>query len=67
MRFLFVLFALAGRTAAMLEVAILCAVVCAQCQTRELPLTVFDCERMRLFAKWSPTDSGMHYSCQLCG
>ena len=32
MRSLFVLFALAGRTAAMLEVAILCAVECAQCQ-----------------------------------
>ena len=34
---LFVLFALAGRTAAILDVAILCAIEGAQCKTRELP------------------------------
>ena len=34
---LFVLFALAGRTAAILDVAMLCAVEGAQCKTRELP------------------------------
>ena len=33
----FVLFALAGRTAAILDVAMLCAVEGAQCKTRELP------------------------------
>ena len=35
---LFVLFALVGRTAAILDVAMLCAVEGAQCKTRELPL-----------------------------
>ena len=34
---LFVLFALAGRTATILDVAMLCAVEGAQCKTRELP------------------------------
>ena len=34
---LFVLFALVGRTAAILDVAMLCAVECAQCKKRELP------------------------------
>ena len=34
---LFVLFALVGRTAAILDVAMLCAVEGAQCKTRELP------------------------------
>ena len=34
---LFVLFALAGRTAAILDVAVLCAIEGAQCKTRELP------------------------------
>ena len=34
---LFVLFALVGRTAAILDVAILCVVEGAQCKTRELP------------------------------
>ena len=34
---LFVLFALVGRTAAILDVAILCAVEGVQCKTRELP------------------------------
>ena len=34
---LFVLFALVGRTAAILNVAMLCAVEGAQCKTRELP------------------------------
>ena len=34
---LFVLFALAGRTAAILDVAMLCTVEGAQCKTRELP------------------------------
>ena len=34
---LFALFALAGRTAAILDVAILCAVEGEQCKTRELP------------------------------
>ena len=36
-RRLFVLFALLGRTAAILDVALLCAVEGAQCKTRELP------------------------------
>ena len=34
---LFVLFALAGRTTAILDVAMLCAVEGAQCKRRELP------------------------------
>ena len=34
---LFVLFALVGRTTAILDVAMLCAVEGAQCKTRELP------------------------------
>ena len=34
---LFVLFALVGRTAAILDVSLLCAVEGAQCKTRELP------------------------------
>ena len=33
----FVLFALAERTAAILDVALLCSVESAQCKTRELP------------------------------
>ena len=34
---LFILFALVGRTAAILDLALLCAVQGAQCKTRELP------------------------------
>ena len=39
---LFVLFALAGRNAAILDVAILCAVEDTRCKTRKLPKVVQD-------------------------